>query len=32
MQENIMNKTWQGYLRRDGRKGIRNRVLVLYTV
>lgn len=32
MSENIMNKTWQGYLRRDGRKGIRNRVLVLYTV
>ena len=27
-----MNRTWQGYLRRDGRKGIRNRVLVLYTV
>ena len=25
-------QTWQGYLRQDGRKGIRNRVLVLYTV
>jgi len=24
--------SWQGYLRRDGRKGIRNRVLVVYTV
>ena len=23
---------WQGYLRRDGRLGIRNRVLVIYTV
>lgn len=32
MSENIMNRTWMGYLRRDGRKGIRNRVLVLYTV
>ena len=30
--EHIMNRTWMGYLRRDGRKGIRNRVLVLYTV
>ena len=28
----IMQRTWPGYLRRDGRKGIRNRVLVLYTV
>jgi len=26
------NVSWQGYLRRDGRKGIRNRVLVVYTV
>lgn len=24
--------TWQGYLRRDGRKGVRNLVLVVYTV
>ena len=24
--------SWQGYLRRDGRKGIRNKVLVIYTV
>jgi len=27
-----MNRTWSGYLRKDGRKGIRNRVLVIYTV
>ena len=32
MQESIMNRTWSGYLRKDGRKGIRNRVLVIYTV
>ncbi len=31
MQE-TMNRTWLGYLRQDGRKGIRNRLLVLYTV
>ena len=31
MQE-AMNRTWSGYLRKDGRKGIRNRVLVIYTV
>ena len=24
--------TWQGYARQDGRKGIRNRVVVIYTV
>lgn len=24
--------TWEGYLRKDGRKGIRNKVLVVYTV
>lgn len=24
--------TWKGYLRKDGRKGIRNKVLVVYTV
>ncbi|MCY6381964.1 UxaA family hydrolase [Hoeflea prorocentri] len=27
-----MNKTWQGYLRKDGRKGIRNAVAVAYLV
>ena len=30
-----MNHTeifWMGYKRKDGRKGIRNRVLVIYTV
>lgn len=27
-----MNETWQGYLRSDGRKGVRNLVLVIYTV
>ena len=30
-----MNHTeisWRGYKRKDGRKGIRNRVLVIYTV
>lgn len=27
-----MDQGWTGYLRRDGRKGIRNRVLVIYTV
>ncbi len=26
------NATWQGYLRPDGRKGVRNLVLVVYTV
>ena len=25
-------KTWPGYLRPDGRKGVRNLVLVVYTV
>ncbi len=29
---NDMNRTWSAYLRQDGRKGIRNRVLVIYTV
>ena len=29
---NEMNRAWQGYLRKDGRLGIRNRVLVVYTV
>ena len=27
-----MNDKWQGYLRSDGRKGVRNLVLVVYTV
>jgi altronate hydrolase len=26
------SKTWQGFLRKDGRKGVRNLVLVVYTV
>lgn len=29
---NELYRTWSGYLRQDGRKGIRNRVLVIYTV
>lgn len=29
---NLAAATWQGYARQDGRKGIRNLVLVLYTV
>ena len=28
----IMNRTWLGYARKNGKKGIRNRVLVIYTV
>jgi altronate hydrolase len=28
----LSKKTWQGYQRRDGRKGVRNIVLVVYTV
>jgi altronate hydrolase len=28
----VNNKTWQGYLRSGGRKGVRNIVLVVYTV
>src|SRR5215469_15483737 len=31
MSDNLM-KSWQGFLRPDGRKGIRNLVLVIYTV
>ncbi|MFT3789452.1 MAG: UxaA family hydrolase [Tepidisphaeraceae bacterium] len=27
-----MTNTWQGYLRSDGRKGVRNLVLIIYTV
>lgn len=29
---NIFSKSFKGYLRKDGRKGIRNRLLVIYTV
>jgi len=32
MALNSANTTWQGYLRPDGRKGVRNLVLVVYTV
>jgi altronate hydrolase len=28
----LVERTWPGYLRRDGRKGIRNLILVVYTV
>ena len=28
----LLTKSWQGFLRPDGRKGIRNLVLVIYTV
>ncbi len=28
----IMNRTWLGYARKNGTKGIRNRLLVIYTV
>jgi altronate dehydratase large subunit len=28
----MQNLSWQGYLRKDGRKGIRNHILVVYTV
>jgi altronate hydrolase len=28
----MLNQTWQGYLRKDGRKGIRNHILIVYTV
>ncbi len=28
----MSDMTWQGYLRQDGRKGIRNLMLVIYTV
>ncbi|WP_158785508.1 UxaA family hydrolase [Granulicella sp. L46] len=30
--DSLKSRTWQGYLRSDGRKGIRNHVLVIYTV
>ena len=29
---NTPPRTWSGYLRADGRKGVRNLVLVIYTV
>ncbi len=33
LRTSVMNETpWQGYLRSDGRKGIRNVILVVYTV
>ena len=28
----MLNSSWTGYLRQDGRKGIRNHLLVIYTV
>jgi altronate dehydratase large subunit len=28
----MLDRSWQGYLRADGRKGIRNHLLVIYTV
>ncbi len=28
----MLHRSWQGYLRKDGRKGIRNHLLVVYTV
>jgi altronate hydrolase len=28
----LKNRTWQGFLRQDGRKGIRDLILVIYTV
>ena len=30
--KDLQQITWQGYARQNGGKGIRNRVLVLYTV
>jgi altronate dehydratase large subunit len=32
MESSIANAMWRGYLRQDGRKGIRNLILVIYTV
>ncbi len=32
MKPSMQNRSWQGYLRKDGRKGIRNHLLVVYTV
>ncbi len=31
-EHSVQDRTWRGYLRRDGRKGIRNLLLVIYTV
>ena len=31
-RQNPMERTWLGYARQNGKKGIRNRVLVIYTV
>lgn len=28
----MSERTWQGYLRKDGRKGVRNLILIVYTV
>ena len=32
MSDALVSKSWQGFLRPDGRKGIRNLVLIVYTV
>ena len=32
MSDALSTKSWQGFLRPDGRKGIRNLVLIVYTV
>jgi altronate hydrolase len=32
LPEDLAKRTWTGYLRKDGRKGVRNLVLVIYTV
>jgi altronate dehydratase large subunit len=32
MKPSMQNRSWQGYLRKDERKGIRNHILVVYTV
>lgn len=32
MSDALFTKSWQGFLRPDGRKGIRNLVLIIYTV
>ncbi len=31
-EHSVQDRTWHGYLRKDGRKGIRNLLLVIYTV
>ena len=30
--EQLKELTWEGYLRSDGSKGIRNKVMIVYTV